>query len=61
MKATSLERLIKVNLRDVFPTQAGSFTLWLAHEENLSLLSETIGINLQCEAQGKRRRPVRRR
>src|SRR6185437_4226591 len=59
MKATSLGRLIKVNLRDVFPTEAGSFTPWLAQEENLSLLSETIGINLQCEAQEKDVGPFR--
>jgi len=59
MKSTSLGRLIKVNLRDVFPTEAGSFTPWLAQEENLSLLAETIGINLQCEAQEKDVGPFR--
>lgn len=59
MKATSLGRLIKVNLRDVFPTEAGSFTPWLALEENLALLAESIGINLQCEAQEKEVGPFR--
>lgn len=56
---TSLARLLKVEIREVFATEAGDFTPWLAHEENLGLLAETIGIALQCEAQEKDVGPFR--
>src|SRR5258708_3912238 len=59
MKSTSLGRLTKVDLREVFATEAGDFTPWLAREENLALLSESIGISLQCEAQEKEVGPFR--
>jgi hypothetical protein len=59
MKPTSLGRLTKVNLREVFTTEAGDFTPWLAREENLALLAESIGISLQCEAQEKEVGPFR--
>src|SRR5260370_36469715 len=59
MKPTSLGRLTKVDLRQVFSSEAGDFTPWLAREENLALLAESIGINLQCEAQEKEVGPFR--
>jgi hypothetical protein len=59
MKPTSLGRLTKVDLREVFATEAGDFTPWLAREENLALLAESIGISLQCEAQEKEVGPFR--
>ncbi len=37
-----LGRLEKVDLRDVWSKEAGDFTPWLALEENLLLLGETI-------------------
>jgi Domain of unknown function (DUF4268) len=59
MKISSLGRLTKVDLRGIFPSEATGFTPWLAQSENLSLLSETIGIELQCEAQEKEVGPFR--
>jgi hypothetical protein len=59
MSTTSLGRLTKIDLRQVFATEAGSFTPWLAREENLVLLAETIEISLQCEAQEKEVGPFR--
>jgi hypothetical protein len=51
MSATSLGRLEKVDLREVWQSEANGFTPWLAREENLKLLGDTIGIELECEAQ----------
>jgi hypothetical protein len=59
MKLDSLGRLTKVDLREVFPTEAGHFTPWLASEKNLSELADTIGIGLQLEAQEKEVGPFR--
>jgi hypothetical protein len=59
MKTTSLGRLTKVDLREVFASEAGDFTPWLAREENLALLAGSIGISLQCEAQEKEVGPFR--
>ena len=35
------------NLREIWANEATDFTNWLAREENLSLLSETIGVDLE--------------
>ena len=46
-----IKRLARIqeikNLREIWPNEAGDFTNWLAEEENLSLLSETIGVDLE--------------
>ena len=39
-----LGRLEKVELRDFFKDEAKDFTPWLAQEENLELLGETLEI-----------------
>lgn len=54
-----LGRLEKVNPRDIWETEAGNFTPWLAQEENLQLLGETIGIELELEAQEQHVGPFR--
>ncbi len=59
MKANSLGRLAKVDLREIFASEAGQFTPWLAQQENLALLGEAIGIELQLEAQEKDVGPFR--
>ena len=42
-----LGRLEKVELRDVWKHEALDFTNWLAKEENISLLSDTVGIDIE--------------
>jgi hypothetical protein len=37
------------NLRSIWPHEAHDFSKWLAKEENLSLLSDTVGIDLVLE------------
>ena len=54
-----LERLIKVPLREFWEGEASDFTPWLADEENIGLLSETIGLELEVEAQEKHVGPFR--
>ena len=54
-----LERLIKVPLRDFWEGEASDFTPWLADEENIELLGETIGIELEVEAQERSVGPFR--
>jgi Domain of unknown function (DUF4268) len=53
MTIDSLGRLEKVDLRQVFSTEAGDFTPWLAAAENLKLLGDAISIDLELEAQEK--------
>ena len=40
-------RLEKVNLRTLWKKEDRDFTPWLAQEENIKLLSETLGIDLE--------------
>ena len=54
-----LERLIKVPLREFWEGEASDFTPWLADEENIGLLGETIGVELEVEAQEKNVGPFR--
>ena len=54
-----LERLIKVPLREFWEGEASDFTPWLADEENIGLLGETIGFELEVEAQEKNVGPFR--
>lgn len=59
MKTNILGRLEKIDLREVFATEAGEFTPWLAQDKNLKLLGEAIGIDLVLEAQEKDVGPFR--
>jgi hypothetical protein len=54
-----LGRMERVNPHDIWSTEAGSFTPWLAQAENLSLLADTIGLELECEGQEQRVGPFR--
>ena len=45
-----LAHLEPVNLRDIWETEAQDFTPWLATEENLSILADTLGMELELEA-----------
>ncbi|XHC25113.1 MAG: DUF4268 domain-containing protein [Phycisphaerales bacterium] len=48
---SNLGRLVRVSARDVWAGEATDFTPWLAGEENLSLLGETVGLELELVAQ----------
>lgn len=50
---TELGRLERVELRNIWANEATHFTPWLATEENLKLLGDAIGIELELEAQEK--------
>ncbi len=54
-----LGRLRGVDLREIWTTEAGDFTPWLAREENLTVLSEALGLELELEAQEKAVGPFR--
>jgi hypothetical protein len=59
MAKINLGRLEKVELRNVWINEANDFTPWLAGEENLALLGEVLGIELELEAQEKNVGPFR--
>ncbi len=46
-----LGRIERVDLRTVWTTEDRGFTPWLAEKENLEILGETLGIDLELEAQ----------
>ncbi|MBM3764598.1 MAG: DUF4268 domain-containing protein [Acidobacteria bacterium] len=59
MKPDRFGRLERVDLREGWRSEASDFTPWLAQEENLKLLGDSIGIDLECEAQEKSVGPFR--
>ncbi len=59
MSTKNLGRLKKVDLREAWVSESSGFTPWLAQEENLKLLGETIGIDLELESQEKDVGPFR--
>src|SRR3712207_195735 len=48
-----LGTLVSVEPREVWPSEASGFTPWLASEDNLELLGETLGLELELEATEK--------
>ena len=54
-----LGRLTRVELRDIWISESSDFTPWLAREENLVVLGEALGIDLELEAQEKAVGPFR--
>lgn len=59
MTNRTLGRLTRVDLSDIWADEASDFTPWLAREENLAVLSETLGMELELEAQEKAVGPFR--
>jgi hypothetical protein len=54
-----LGRLERVDLRDIWVSEATSFTPWLARAENLAVLGEALNIDLELEAQERAVGPFR--
>lgn len=59
MAEVSLGRLERVDLREIWTSESTHFTPWLARPENLSVLGDTIGFDLEVEAQEKEVGPFR--
>lgn len=59
MSTKPLGRLEKVGLREAWSSESSDFTPWLAQEDNLKLLGEAIGIDLELESQEKEVGPFR--
>jgi len=55
----NLGRLEKVELRDIWQHEASHFTPWLAKEDNIKMLGDAIGIELEVEAQEQNVGPFR--
>jgi len=45
--AINLSRITKVNPREIWKHEALDFTQWLAREENISILCEELGIEIE--------------
>jgi len=56
---SNLGRLVKVALSEAWVNEARDFTPWLAQKENLTLLGETINLELELEVQEKNIGPFR--
>jgi hypothetical protein len=54
-----LGRLERVDLRNIWLSEATGFTPWLARPENMAVLSETLNIELELEAQERAVGPFR--
>lgn len=54
-----LGRLTRIDPRDVWSSEPLHFTPWLAREENIELLAQTLGLDLEVEAQEKQVGPFR--
>jgi len=59
MSKPALARLERVPLRAAWQGEASDFTPWLAQPDNIALLGEAIGIELEVEAQEKDVGPFR--
>lgn len=59
MSGYNLGKLVKIELRDIWMSESSHFTPWLAREENLLTLGETLGLELELEAQERAVGPFR--
>ena len=59
MDKISLGNLEKVDLRNVWKSEGSEFTPWLAREENLAKLGDTLDLELELESQEKNVGPFR--
>lgn len=56
---TTLGRLEKIELRNIWQTEDRDFTPWLAQEQNIAILSEALAMDLEVEAQERNVGPFR--
>ena len=49
MTSNTLGKFTRVDLRDIWTSEDSDFTPWLAREEKLAILGETLGINLDLD------------
>lgn len=54
-----LGKIQKLDLRDIWESEDKDFTPWLAKDDNITALGETIGIDLEVESQEKNVGPFR--
>lgn len=59
MSKPPIGRLTRVDLREAFEGEATHFTPWLAGEENIGLLGDALGLDLEVEAQERNVGPFR--
>src|SRR3984893_14482083 len=59
MTDQQLGRLERVELHDIWASEAASFTPWLARSENIAILGETLNIELELQAQQRAVGPFR--
>ena len=59
MKAQALGRLQRVELREIWSSESADFTPWLARPENMKVLEETLGMELEVESEEKPVGPFR--
>lgn len=59
MNHIPLGRLASVDLRTIWNNESDDFTPWLAREENLALLADTIGLDLELDEREKSVGPFR--
>ena len=50
LESSELGRLEQVDVRTVWTNEATEFTPWLARQENLDILGETLGLSLETES-----------
>jgi len=55
----SLGRLERIELRDIWKSEASDFTPWLARPDNLEILGKKLGLELELEAQEQAVGPFR--
>lgn len=56
---SELGRLQRVELRNIWQSESSHFTPWLARADNLEILGEALGIDLELEAQERAVGPFR--
>lgn len=56
---SQLGRLEKIELRDIWKTEDKDFTPWLAQPENIAVLADSLGLELEVEAEEKKVGPFR--